>query len=302
MRKITLLLTLCLSLSSVNAINVFSPEAKVQTIELEELQRKELISFETRRDKDGAVITETWEGVSILSWLQNNGNWQNLKVQSKDGYSVNFNRLELSHSNLFLALKLNGSWLSEYDVRIIHTPSRENSWVRNLDFLKLEDYLPYPQPQRILLVQDWMKDNQALFSDDYASFAELLPTAFSLENVDLILVDKQNHRLRMNYPRDLAKARLYVGERGQMSLDMGKNKLPSFAGGLRYDQVVYLQAGPVALVSDECLPQLKNLAALLGWQWEGKSLEVVTNQAKIIPTHKLPAKLKPKTWLGLRSN
>jgi len=103
MRKITLLLTLCLSLSSVNAINVFSPEAKVQTIELEELQRKELISFETRRDKDGAVITETWEGVSILSWLQNNGNWQNLKVQSKDGYSVNFNRLELSHSNLFLA-------------------------------------------------------------------------------------------------------------------------------------------------------------------------------------------------------
>lgn len=302
MRKLAALFALCIALGLLNAIVVQSPGGEQLQINLDQLKREKLISFETRRDKDGAILSETWEGISLMSWLKANlkGDWQNLKLQSKDDYIVNLSRLELSDSNLFLAMKLNGAWLSEYDIRVIHTPSRENAWVRNLAFIKLEDFLPYPKPQQIFLMQDWLKERQTIFRNNSITFTELLPAAFSLESAEVILVDSSRRRYRMNYPRDLGKAKLLMGNRGELSLDLGKSILPGQSEEFKMGDLVYLQAGPIALLADNWLPNIESLADILAWNWDKESIAVAKAKYKSIHIKKQPVKVNKGNWLELR--
>ena len=300
MKKQITLIALLLGLASFLAgLEVYSPDAKPVRMPLSELRQAKLVSFETIRDKDGAIISETWEGIPLLPWLDSmiSTDWQNLKVQSKDGYIINFSRLELSEGNIFLALRHNGTELSEYDIRIIHTSSRENAWVRNLESLKLEDFLPYPQPKHIYEMDNWLQEHIKLLKSSSVSFAELLPKAFSLESADLIFVDSKGRKLRMNYPRDLAKARLSITDNGELEVDLGNLKLPGLSSDQSLDEIIYFQAGALAVIKQSKINTLAELAKELGWK--SGQLFLVKAKRKAISTKDLSRQNWAKGWLEL---
>jgi len=280
--------------SSVAALELIFPGGESLSFTPDKLRSETLQSFQTQRDKDGAILSEKWSGIPMLSWLERyyQGSWQSLRVQSRDNYIVHLSRLELKSDNCFLALRNADMELSEYDIRVIHTAKRESAWVRNLASITLEDFQPLPQPRQLLLWENWAKENDVLFTKGSLSLDDFMLKAFGLTGAELLLVDSKMNRIRLEVS----------GEMGKGTLELDREGLPKLGGKaeqLGLSDLVYLQAGHCALISKTGLANLARIGQELRWNWDGKNLNKVKTHKQKIETDKLPVSLPQGTWLEL---
>jgi hypothetical protein len=280
--------------SSLAALELIFPGGESLGFTPDKLRNETLQSFQTKRDKDGAMLTEKWSGIPLLPWLERiyQGSWQSLRVQSRDNYIVHLSCLELGSENCFLAIKNGDLELSEYDIRVIHTAKRESAWVRNLASITLEDFQPIPQPRQLLLWENWTKDNKALFTTGSLRLDEFMLKAFGITEGELLLVDSKMNRIRLEVSGEMAN--------GTLELDgEGFPKLGGKAEQLGLSDLVYLQAGHCALISKTGLANLAKIGQELRWNWDGKYLNKVKTHRQRIETNKLPLSLPQGTWFEL---
>jgi|GEM_PF-3236071 len=284
------------------SFSIYSTQGKEYAYSVQQLRNMPQTSFATQRDKDGVYLSETWQGVPLLPLLTGiqAEDWQNVRLESQDGYLVHLNRYELTQDNFFLALSLQGSQLSEYDIRIIHTPSRESAWVRNLKAVYLEDFQPLPQPKQLFGWENWLQENKTLFSSDQIHAGDLLLHAFGLQAGDLVIADRQNHRVRLNFPSELKQAFFRLGEKGELQLVSGKETTARNSEFSELGDICYLQAGATALIKTDQVAKLSKLARQLGWNWNSGELYQVTAKKKPLNLKKKKLKLPHNCWLELR--
>jgi hypothetical protein len=299
MRKYPLIVILLLILVELFAFDIYLPDGKLLPINKEQLQQEKMVTFNTLRDKDGAQKEENWQGIALIPWLNSLTNipWHNLKIESKDSYSLTFHRLELNENNAYLAMLQDGEELSEYNMRLIFTNYRENAWMRNIKCLRLLDYIPVPKPRQIFFWDQSFAKNGIDLSSGYVPIGDLMLKCFFQDSGDIVFVDEQFRKLCLNYPRELGSVFLHIDEKGNYTLAPDKSSHLKISSQTDLSQLIYAQCGQVAYIKENYVQEIRQMAKVLNWDWESDSLHLIKASKEEIKAGDKPKEINADCWL-----
>lgn len=296
------------ALCSLSALEVYSVSGEMISYDLEKLRKAELESFETSREKDGKLISESWQGINLQKWLSeiNFSLFQSIRFESPDNYMVRFSKAEFDSVPGYIALKREGRWLDSKGIRLIFPGRRSMYWIWGLHRIYLEDFSPLAPPERIFIWEsvqsklDSVSIQESRGSFSGFPFDQLMSDVFKVQGGTVTLLTRDNLKSNLDYQQHLKGALLKVTQNGNLNL-AGK-LIPA---GMWLKDIVYLQSGQVALIRYDYLYQLPALYTALGWDeltFTGRIIRVSETRTEIsLETLYLPESepLSLEEWLEL---
>ncbi|MDD2229150.1 MAG: hypothetical protein PHY48_07060 [Candidatus Cloacimonetes bacterium] len=280
--------------ASLASIEIVDNNAKPIELGYDNLLQEELTSFVTTRNKNGKDITETWQGIALLPWLNKLGlsKWHSMKCYSLDAYEIQLHRIELDTIPAFIAMANDEEHLVESDIRLIFPSLRESMWVRGLSTICLLPFEAIPHPRQVFTWEESKGDMQ--WDGNRLNIENLMEQGFCQKKGRLVFVDKLMQPLALEYPVHLDKAFITTNQAGDINLEG-----LTLHGTLALDTIVYMQCGPYAYIAKSYIPLLSQIATALQWDWENLSTYEVTGTKH--KTHPPLPKAKDSTtkWIEL---
>jgi len=306
--KTLLILMMTVPITLLTALEVVSTFNEISSYTLEELQKTELESFETSREKNGGQITESWQGVNLQKWLSGLGftQFQSIRFESPDNYMVRITKAEYDSMPGYIALRRGEEWLDAKGIRVIFPAQREMYWIRGLYRIYVESSSFLSPPKRIYV---WDAKVAKLDSVNVIepwgrfsgySFNQLMSEFFHLQAGSVLMVSRDGLKANPDYQQHLKDALLEVAQDGSLNLVSGL--IPT---GMWLKDIVYLQCDSVAVIRHDFLYRLPSLYEILDWNkliFTGKLIRVSDTRTETaiedlyLPDAEL---LRPEEWLEL---
>ena len=233
--------------------------------ELANLPRQAFITYRTREE---GVRQDNWEGIRLDHWLRdrNYRDWISIRFESDDRYMVSFEKVAFDTTACWLAMIHNGEELPPDGFMVIFPHLTQNHWLRNLNRIVLEDFIPIKLPKRIYPMQNLLEemtliDNPEPFVDIQGyRFEELMSQLRGGRSADVVFYSEDGYKLRLEYPLHLRGAVLAPRENGRLEL-----KSPQIPGGMWLKDIIYIQIDKRAVLENDCLRRLIDLDEVLDW-------------------------------------
>ncbi len=96
-----------------------------------------MIAIEAVKEKkDGTLIDQSWEGLSVSEVLKTAGfnDYAKVAVEAADGYSMEFDRAAINDSGTIFGFKLDGEDINEEEgpMQLIVSSMAGSSWIKNV--------------------------------------------------------------------------------------------------------------------------------------------------------------------------
>jgi hypothetical protein len=261
-----LLSIICISL---NALEIVNSKGISKEFDNAILHKQETQELKTHKEKDGEIRLGNWRGFRFDVWLkqQDLGDFNNIRFESADRYLVNLSREEFDNMETWIVTSQDDIPFENNALRLIIPSMREMYWIRNLQRIVLENFVPLPQPTRFYLMKPFLS-NQKLYNEpkpfvniEGYYFSEFLPKLSPGDKHQIILCSSDGLKQNLDYPLHLEGAVLEKTQEGTYNL-----KSPQIPGGMWIRDVIYLQSDNMALIDQKHINSLINLAKLLGWE------------------------------------
>lgn len=259
MHRTCALLCLLFVVLCMDAITVIDVSGSQTEFEYEQIVSSGLVTFNSSRTRGDKTVSETWRGIALVAWLESQGysSWHEIVCKSIDAYEVNLHRMELDEIPAYIAFEYQGETLAETDVRVIFPGLRDNMWLRGLTTIKLKGYEAYPHPYLVRSL------NSVFSSDNTVPVGKFINEAMHQQQGTLVILDADMQAIRLEYPKHLSGVSL-LWDSENKSLGLSLSQI----GNMKLKDIVYIQCGPMAYVSEAYLGNLQAIAKPLGWQWE----------------------------------
>ncbi len=272
---------------------------KSRHISIEELRQAPQSAFSTSRQKGLEQVVDMWEGIELLSWMQQIGakDWHSLNFISRDGYSVSLHRAELEMLPVYIALRDADAYLDEAAIRLIFPTRRDNIWVRGLDVIELQGFEPLPPPRQLFILEDYLRGTLGKKSSASGmAFRDVMVSLFRQDSGSVVFVGDAGIQVRLDYPTHLANAFLAQSD------DHWALESADLPQSVCIRQIVYIQCGAQAFVAQASVSHLQDLAKALGWDYDGlmRKTWIVTPARKAFTEENAAEKLKPGSWIEMR--
>lgn len=267
-RRILLGMIILASSAAMFSLEVYNPGGEMVSYDWDALRQHQLEDFETHRERNEVIVTDSWQGINLQKWLQENKHtaFKSLRFESTDNYMVRISRAEYDSLRGYIALKRDGKWLESRDIRVIFPDLREMYWIRKVDKILLEEYKPAPSPQQIY-VWDAVKlklelKTKTIYQQEVSGylFEDVLKDFLQAVEGPIVLYARDGLKNNLDYPQHLKDALLEVGEDGSLNL-----RSPVLPAGMWLRDIVYLQCGSVAVIRYDFIYMLPALYNALGW-------------------------------------
>ena len=235
------------------------------------LPQTETVSYRTKGD---VAKKDTWKGYRFDKWLQTMdlGKYGNIRLESEDRYMVSLTRSEIDTTECWIVFNRNGEDLDEANFRVIFPRLRELYWIKSPNLIVLEDFQALGLPKTFLFMSQQLhnlelcKDPEP-FKDIWGYKVDnLFSKVFQVDAADVVMVSGDGLKIRLTYPKHLKGAILELKDDDSLNL-----KSPQIPGGMWIGDIVYIQAGDIALISDMGRKQLIEIALNLEWKLSPKN-------------------------------
>ncbi len=270
-----LLAGICISL---NGLEVFNYNGDADYYKLSSLRTEKQVIFTTERFKHDKQLNERWQGINLQDWLRKNeyDGFQSIRFESEDNYMVRIHKAELDSMPGYIVLAKDGKMLDSTEVRVIFPKQRDMFWVRGLSRIYLEDFKAAPPPRQIFVWEAEQAQLQLTNSLEPFEqikgyfFDQVMSKLMHTDTGSVILVSRDGLKTRLEYPKHLK------GSVFELTKDNNLNLIsPIIPPGMWLKDVVYLQAGPYALIRQDFLYRLPYLYELLQWSKPDRIDEIV---------------------------
>ena len=257
---------LCITLNALEIIDAQGVSHSYQNAKLHKLVSTQI---ETTREKDGVVRKNTWQGIPFDKWLQeqNLGDFGSIRFESDDRYLVSFTKAEFDTLQSWLAVAQDSVRFDGNTLRMIFPELREMQWIRNLQRIVLENFVPIPRPDRMMLLKPFLKELK-LYDEPEPFvnikgyyFREILGAMEENNFYKVILVTRDGLKQNLEYPLHLENAVLEKTAAGTYNL-----KSPRIPGGMWVKDIIYIQSGNKALIEQRQITALISISRSLGWE------------------------------------
>ena len=268
-KMIVLLVLLCASMLSVNALQIIRSDGVEVNFNNAELHKLEQHEFCTSREKDGVVRLNNWKGIRFDHWLkqQGLGEYLNIRFESADRYTVILSRAEFEGLESWLVMAQDNEAFANNALRIIFPTLREMQWIRDVHRIVLESFEPLSKPDRFLLMKPFL-ESQTLHNEPAPFvnvsgwyFSEFLPKLSNQESKSVVLYSRDGLKMNLEYPFHLETAVLVKNSNNTYDL-----KSPQIPGGMWIRDIIYLQCDETALIELNSINSLIALHKLLNWE------------------------------------
>lgn len=269
MSKYVVILLLLCSLSPLMALLIVDAKGEIHEYPYEHFFRLQGEDFETTKEVDKEIVTNTWKGIRFDRWLkeQKLGDFARISFKSGDRYEVNFNRAEWDTLTCYLAYSGEGKIFPKEQLRIIFPHLRSMHWVRDVIQVTLDNAKQIPMPVRFLnwnkffIDRELVKDPKPFKKIEGYPLDDFVGELSDAQVKDVVLYSSDGLIQNLSYPSQLGGAVLERDPNGKMNL-----KSPQIPGGMWMKDVVYLQVDQLAIISPNSPSALIHLAKTLNWQ------------------------------------
>ncbi|GAB1467573.1 hypothetical protein MASR2M64_02460 [Candidatus Cloacimonadota bacterium] len=295
MRNFLITIWILAMFANLAAIEIFYNQAKPIKIGYDKLLQEELTDFVTTRNKNGKDISEAWQGIAILPWLNRLGmdKWHSLKCVSSDDFEVQLHRVELDDMPAYLAVTCEGERLAESDLRLIFPSIRESKWLRGVSKIYLNPFESIPHPGQLYVWEDYTASLP--WEGNTLKLESLMQHGFHQNKGTVVFVDKLMHPLALEYPFHLETAYLSRNNKGDLEI----TGIP-LLGDLKLSSIAFIQCGPYSYLKRDYMDSLKAIGDVLLWDWDSFTCYKASG-TKLIPIQSVDnVSLKPESWIGFK--
>lgn len=265
MKKIIMTLILSFLVLSLLAISL---ESKDQIINLDysSLELKDMNILVTEKEKDGEVITRTWQGIKVEDILANHqiNDYKRIAFIAPDNYLVHLTREEINQNHPLLAFYLNQEKLED-NSRLVISGMPAMYWIRDIDRIKVEYSEELGLPNTVFIAEQHLAkiditENPIPFKDCQGFyFRQLVQTAFTDFEGEFLLIGKDGVSHTLDYQNFLAKAVLVKKDSGFML------QSPQMPGGMWVKDLAYIQMDEIGMIFISQFNQWQDIVNLRNW-------------------------------------
>ena len=269
MKKALLLSGFCALLAlSLSALEIVNAQGISKQFDNAILHKHETTELKTSNEKDGQIRLGTWQGFRFDNWLeqQNLGSFNNIRFESPDRYLVNLSKEEFDSKEIWLVTAQDGTPFENNMLRLIIPSMREMYWIRDLNRVVLENFVPLPPPTRFYLMKPFLeglklqKEPTLFVNIEGWLFKDIVSQLSDKDKNSVVLYSRDGLKQNLEYPLHLEGAVLEKTTKNTFNL-----KSPQIPGGMWIKDIVYLQCDKTALIELGSLSSLLDLAKLFGW-------------------------------------
>ena len=219
--KLTIISVLLLCRLALNSLTIIDASREFD-LTLDDLQQLEQQEITTERERNGVMRTDSWEGVylrKLLSVLEVK-DFEQLKINSYDGYQVRITAEDITNYPALIALKRNDVEYDLDDLRLIIPGMREMFWSHAIETIRTEDLKTMPQPYFLFFAEDLLAeltlvtDPEPFRNVQGYHFSQLLNAVYSFQDAEFLLMGRDGVTHHLDYNTYLQTALLAVDENG----------------------------------------------------------------------------------------
>ncbi|MDD2331314.1 MAG: hypothetical protein PHI68_01535 [Candidatus Cloacimonetes bacterium] len=283
MKQMVLSIMLIWLVSCLSSLEICDPQGNIRIYNQKELEALPQEAFITNVQRGTSQVTNHWKGIKLLPWLNELDliGWHSITFVSIDGYEISMHRAELESMPVWLAFSQNDLIFALDELRLVFPELRDRFWVRALAKIQLVGYEPAPAPHQIRIVKSlaaYLEEKILPDANGSINCLKLMNQEFHSSEGSLIILDKKLRKLRLEYDKTLKNASLVVNSEALAELE-----LPDLSSSLLPREIVYLQAGPYALLQADQYPRLLELGEALGWESFGTPNNSLATFKKLPP-------------------
>ncbi|MDD2331100.1 MAG: hypothetical protein PHI68_00455 [Candidatus Cloacimonetes bacterium] len=269
MKRVFWILLLGMGVLMLNGLDITDSQGFTRSFDLaiaRALPREEVTTISEKTEAE-----VKWQGFRLKPWLDAQGytEFDQIRIQAPDRYQVLLSAQDFVTGDAWMIFSRDGKELDDAGIRIIFTKLREMNWIRNPERISLEKSSFMGRPSQFMFLDRVLK--KLTLTSDPAPFKKIsgyffidvAESCFEDGESEFLFYTKDGLRSKLEYPLHLEGAVLELKDDGSLSL-----KSPKIPGGMWLNQIVYIQANDKALIRDEALGMLIDIAVQLNWKSE----------------------------------